>query len=161
MQLQISGTHKFTMGKNRALAASVLLMAMDVFAFCASSSFSSAAGETQSLRHSWNTSHCFFSRMPRSGYIDRDWCNCPPLPAKGLAISVTGLQPIHPQPRRLREAPCKPQSPDLISFCATVSIAADLKCRMCVGWHLLLRHGESHPEWVTCVPVVGKCSAVE
>lgn len=60
VQLQISGTHKFTMGKNRGLAASVLLMATDVFAFCASSSFSSAAGETQSLSHSWSTSHCFF-----------------------------------------------------------------------------------------------------
>ena len=45
VQLQISGTHKFTMGKNRGLAASVLLMARDVFAFCESSTFNSATGE--------------------------------------------------------------------------------------------------------------------
>jgi len=50
--VQISGSHKFTMGKNRGLAALVLLLLRDIFPSCESSTFSSAAGGIWSLIHS-------------------------------------------------------------------------------------------------------------
>lgn len=93
VQLQICGTHKFTVDKNRGLAASVLPMAKDVFAFCESSTLNSTTGEIRSLSHSWNASHCLFLGCLK---VDIYAGSAVKLPSFGLAINCIGLQQIHP-----------------------------------------------------------------